>query len=83
MVLETSPEVPENGLAVRKDLDASVRKKLREALLTMHDDPEGRSVLKTFGARRFIETTDKDYEPVIRYARSVGLDLSKYDYMNE
>ena len=83
MVLEKSPEVPENGLAVRQDLDASVKKRLKETLLTMHDDPEGRSVLKDFGARRFIETTDKDYEPVIRYVRTIGLDLSKYDYVNE
>jgi len=83
MVLEKSPEVPENGLAVRKDLDASVKKRLKEALLTMHNDPEGRNVLQKFGARRFIETTDKDYEPVIRYVRTIGLDLSKYDYVNE
>jgi phosphonate transport system substrate-binding protein len=83
IVLEESPEVPENGLAVRKDLDASVKKRLKEALLTMHDDPEGRKVLQKFGARRFIETTDKDYEPVIRYVRTLGLNLSKYDYMNE
>jgi phosphonate transport system substrate-binding protein len=83
LILEQSPDVPENGLAVRKDLDASVKKKLKETLLSMHGDPEGLSVLRTFGARRFMETTDKDYEPVISYAKEVGLNLSTYDYMNE
>jgi ABC-type phosphate/phosphonate transport system substrate-binding protein len=83
MVLEKSPDVPENALAVRKDLDDSIKSKLKEALLGMHNDPEGLRVLAEFGARRFIETTDKDYDPVIQYAKEVGLKLGTYDYMNE
>ncbi len=83
VVLARSPDVPENGLAVRKNLDDSIKRKLKEALLVMHNDPEGISVLAAFGARRFIETTDKDYDPVVTYAREAGLDLATYDYMNE
>jgi len=83
VVLEKSPEVPENALAVRKDLDWSLRKKLKEALLGMHNDPEGRDVLIGFGARRFIETVDRDYMPVVKYAKEAGLDLKTYDYVNE
>ncbi len=83
LVLEKSPDVPENGLAVRKDLDGSIKMKLKEALLGMDSDPEGAAVLKNFGARRFIDTTDRDYEPVVKYAREAGLNLSTYDYMNE
>lgn len=83
IVIAKSPDVPENGLAVRKDLDASIKRNLKEALLTMHNDPEGWKVLINFGARRFIETTDKDYEPVLKYAKETGLNLSTYNYMNE
>ncbi len=83
VVLEHSPAVPENGLAVRKDLDESVKKKLAECLLAMHEDTEGSSILRAFGARKFIETTDSDYQPVYRYARDIGLNLASYDYMNE
>ncbi len=83
MILERSPDVPENGLAVRKDLDDSIKKKLKEALLGMYGDPEGIAVLKDFGAQRFIETTDKDYLPVYRYAHEVRLNLATYDYLNE
>ncbi len=83
VVLERSPDVPENGLALRKDIDDSLRRKLKDTLLTMHEDSEGKTVLAAFGARRFIETTDKDYEPVLRYARDIGLNLSTYDYMND
>jgi phosphonate transport system substrate-binding protein len=83
LVLKKSPDVPENALAVRKDLEASLKIKLKEALLSMHNDTEGVNVLRNFGARRFIETFDGDYEPVVKYARGAGLDLTTYDYMNE
>jgi phosphonate transport system substrate-binding protein len=83
VILERSPEVPENGLAVRKGLDDSLKKKLRGAFLTMHEDPEGAVILEAFGVRGFIETNDTDYQPVYRYAREIGLNLVTYDYMNE
>ncbi|MGE5239979.1 MAG: phosphate/phosphite/phosphonate ABC transporter substrate-binding protein [Chloroflexota bacterium] len=81
-IIERSPDVPENALAVRKDLDPALKNRLREALLTMHDDPEGRKVLEDFGARKFIATADNDYEPVNRYVNAIGLDLATYDYRN-
>ncbi len=83
VVLERSPDVPENGLAVRRDLDDTIKQKLKEALLGMHSDPEGIPVLKDFGAQKFIETTDKDYLPVYQYTREVHLNLATYDYLNE
>jgi len=82
MVLVRSPDVPENALAVRKDLDESLKKRLKESLLQMKDDTLGKNVLEEFGARRFIETTDPDYQSVFDYAAEVGLDLCTYDYMN-
>ncbi|MDA8422140.1 MAG: phosphate/phosphite/phosphonate ABC transporter substrate-binding protein [Nitrospiraceae bacterium] len=83
VVLERSPDVPENGLAVRKDLDETVKMRLKAALLAMDKDQEGSAVLKTFGAQRFIETIDNDYRPVYTYAQEAGLDLAAYDYLNE
>jgi phosphonate transport system substrate-binding protein len=83
LVLEQSPEVPENGLAVRKNFDASLKNKLKEVLLNMNNDPEGQHVLSKFGARKFIETTDKDYGPVFAYAKEIGLNLAVYDYTNK
>ena len=83
VILERSPDVPENGLAVRKDLDSSLKKKLKEALLTMHENPEGAALLKVFGAQRFIETSNSDYRPVYLYAQEIELTLATYDYMND
>jgi phosphonate transport system substrate-binding protein len=81
VILEKSPDVPENGLAVRKDLDSAVKNKLKEALLNIHNDREGKEVLKDFGAKRFIETTDNDYINVYKYTKEINLDLATYDYI--
>jgi len=82
-ILATSPEVPANALAVRKDLDESLKRKLKNALLQMDQDAEGRKVLHGFGASRFLSTTADDYAPVFDYADKIGLDLATYDYINE
>ena len=82
-ILTTSPEVPANALAVRKDLDSSVKIKLRDILLQMDEDEQGRRILQEFGAKKFVETTEKDYEPVFTYASNVKLDLHNYDYNNQ
>ncbi len=80
--LARSPDVPENGLALRRGLPPELRARVREALLAMHQDPQGRRALESLGAVRFIETRDEDYEPVYRFAREVGLDLDRYQYDN-
>jgi phosphonate transport system substrate-binding protein len=83
VILARSPEVPENGLCVRGDLEGLLKMRLREALLNMERDPEAAEVLETFGARRFIQTVEADYASVFEYAEKIGLDLETYDYMNE
>jgi phosphonate transport system substrate-binding protein len=83
IIFETSPEVPENGIAMRKDIDISVKTKIKDILLDMHNDPAGRKVLKDFGALKFIPTSNDDYKPVFEYAKEIGLNLATYDYINE
>ncbi len=82
-VLERSPDVPENALALRKGLDPRLVTRIRKALLSMHEESEGREALKTLGARRFIPTADTDYRAVHRYVREAGIDLAVYDYLND
>ncbi len=83
VILARSPDVPENGLAVRKDLDDAIKHKLKEALINMHTDPEGINILKKFGAKKFIKTSNDDYASVYGYTQEIGLNLSTYDYINE
>ncbi len=82
-ILARSPEVPSNGLCVRKDLDAKVRTALKDALLNLHNDPDGRQVLEKFGVLKFIETTAQDYQPVIDMANKAGIDMRQYKYRNQ
>ncbi len=74
-VLALSPEMPENSLAVRKDLDPAVRSVLKQALLTMDLDPSGNAVLRQFGAEKFIECREEDYDPVVKYLRTAGIGI--------
>jgi phosphonate transport system substrate-binding protein len=81
-ILTRSPDVPENGLCVRADLDESLKNDIRIALLSMDQDEVGKEVLRSFGAARFIDTTEDDYNVVFEYAETIGLDLETYDYLN-
>ncbi|HBH62047.1 MAG TPA: hypothetical protein DDX85_09990 [Nitrospiraceae bacterium] len=83
VVIATSPEVPSNGLAMRSNIATDIRLKLKKVLLEMDSDPEGKEVLKKFGAIRFVETTVDDYAPVFDLARKAGIDLRNYTYRNE
>lgn len=83
VILERSPDVPQNGLALRNDLDRAVKQDIKNVILTMHHGPEGQRVLKNFRAKRFIETTEDDYEPVYKYAHKIGLTLETYEYINK
>ena len=77
-IITRSPDVPENSLALKKDVDEKIRNKVRETLLDMNKDPSGMKILKSFGAVKFIGTNDNDYQSVYDYASETGLDLSNY-----
>jgi len=81
-LLARSPRVPASGLCFRSNLDGLVKKEIKETLLNMYRDEEGKEVLKHFGAVRFIETAERDYNPVFEYAAQIGINLKNYDYMN-
>lgn len=81
-ILAASGSVPQNGLAVRKDLDPELKSAVAKALLEMDRDPEGIVALKKFGARGFVATTDSDYAYVYALAQRVGIDLKVYTYRN-
>ncbi len=81
-ILLTSGPVPQNGLAVRKDLDPELKAAIARVLLEMDRDSEGIEALKKFGARGFVATTDSDYAYVYALAQQVGITLKAYRYRN-
>jgi phosphonate transport system substrate-binding protein len=82
-ILYQSSEFPENGFALRKDLDANLIYRIKEVLLNMHNDAAGQKVLLAFGARRFIETSDRDYQAVLDLAKKIHVNLATYEDLNE
>ncbi len=83
LILAESAKVPSNGLCVRPGLDDNIKRKLKDALLNIDKDPDGKTVLEKFGAIKFIETTVNDYAPVYDLANKAGIDIKKYQYKNE
>lgn len=83
VILAASGVVPQNCLAVRRDLDPELKGELKRVLLEMERDTEGAAVLRRFGARSFIETSDKDYSYLYTLANQVGIDLRTYRYQNQ
>jgi phosphonate transport system substrate-binding protein len=80
IVLAQSPEVPSNGLAVRKDLNPAIKLRLKILLLSLNKSATGQEVLKKFGALKFVETTDNDYDVLYDMVEQLGIDL--YNYSN-
>jgi phosphonate transport system substrate-binding protein len=78
VVLAESPEVPSNGLAVRRDLNPAIKLRLKTLLLSLHETPEGQEVLKNFRALRFIETSDNDYLVLYNMVKQLGINLQDY-----
>jgi len=79
MVLASSDAVPSNGLCVNKDLAPEQKQQLKDLLLNLRGYPAGRKALEQMGARRFVETSRDQYEPVFILAKNAGLDLEKYN----
>lgn len=81
-IIDENPKngVPDNTLAVSKDLEQEKIDALRKALTTMHTDPAGKKVLAGFGALRFISTTDQDYKAFYDLVRHLKIDLKTYPY---
>jgi phosphonate transport system substrate-binding protein len=77
-VLSKSMELPDNTLCVRGDLPPEFKEKLRKTLLSMHEDPEGKKVLKEMEAQRFVPAEKKDFVPVRELAAKAGIDLGKF-----
>jgi phosphonate transport system substrate-binding protein len=80
--LARSSEMPDNCLVVRNTLDNTIKAKLKTVLLNLHLDPQASKILRDFGAKRFIETSDDDYTDLYRYLQDLGIDLSTYNYLN-
>ena len=82
VILANSPKVPSNTFCVSKKLDRQYREQLKDLLLNLREDKRGREVLKQLDAKRFIETSREQYQPVFDLAKEAGIDLKKYAFQS-
>ncbi|MDD5773046.1 MAG: phosphate/phosphite/phosphonate ABC transporter substrate-binding protein [bacterium] len=80
VILEESVQVPSNGIAVRADIDPDLQKRLKDLLLNLDKDQEGKELLKKFAVIKFIETSDKDYDALYKMVDRLNINLKTYPY---
>ena len=78
-LIESVP-MPSNCLAVSKDLGLVLKVRLKVLLLTLDETEEGKNILSHFGAKKFIVTTDDDYQSLYSMIDALKIDLTKYPY---
>lgn len=63
-ILVKSPPYGIPPVVVRKDIDPALREKLKNAFLSMHEDPAGKAILDGIMVDKFIIPKDQDYNSV-------------------
>jgi phosphate/phosphite/phosphonate ABC transporter binding protein len=74
-VVESIGPCPIPPVVVGRHLAAARTRRLREAFLALHEDPEARPILAEGGIARFVPVTDADYDPIremVRRAQAAG-----------
>jgi phosphonate transport system substrate-binding protein len=71
-VLQRSPEFAFPPLVAAAHVDARLRRRMQGALLSMHDSPEGRAVLKELRLDRIDTGSPRQYDSIADMARTVG-----------
>lgn len=80
VILAESSEFPKHGLFFKEDLDGDVKRRIKETLINMDKYPNGRKVLKEFGALKFIRADmHNDYKSVFEAIKKAGIDLDTFD----
>lgn len=63
-IIEVAGPFPERSLTISKRVDEGIRKKIKETMLKMDSDPEGKKVLAETGRSRYVETTSDDFAAI-------------------
>ena len=71
-IIETLGPSPIPPAVISSLVPETVKQALRDALLMMHEDAEGRRILAGPGVAHFVEVSDSDYDPIRRMAREAN-----------
>lgn len=79
-IIAQSRDLPGTILCLRKDMPEKIKARIKEILLNMEKDTEGKDVLKKLGALKFIATGKGDFLPIFEIAKKAGIDIRTYKY---
>lgn len=79
-ILAESGEFPDTTLYLTKDLPVEIKKTLKDILLNMSQEAEGKEVLKKLEAMKFIEADKQDSLPIFDLAKKAGVTIQNYKY---
>lgn len=71
-IIEVAGPFPERTLAISKRVDPVIRKKVKEVLLKMDSDPEGKKVLEETGRSRYVDSTQSDFSAISKILNILG-----------
>ncbi len=71
-VIDSSPPVGNPPFVVNPKMSSAKKEKLREILLKMHLDPEGKKVLERIGFERFVLPQDESYDYIRKIKSEMG-----------
>ena len=57
---------------IHKKMNAKLRKRIREALINLHEDEEGRNILAKGNYARFAQVSDQDYDEIRRMEKKAN-----------
>jgi phosphonate transport system substrate-binding protein len=78
-VLAKTDPIPNGMFVVRGDVDPKTTEAIKQALLTMTDDPEGAAALKQAKDDKYTPADDHAFDVVRKQASILGLDLKSLD----
>ncbi len=66
-VIWSTDPLPNNGLVIRDDVPADIEKRVSDILFSLHENPEGQTILKSMDLSQFEAATNETYAPVIEF----------------
>jgi phosphonate transport system substrate-binding protein len=79
-ILAESGEFPDTTLYLTKDLPVKIKETIKNILLNMAQEAEGKEVLKKLEAMKFIEAAKQDSLPLFVLAKKAGVTIQDYKY---
>jgi len=80
VIIKRSKNLPDTTLFLRKDMPKNIRDRIREILLSMHNDKDGREVLHKLDAKMFSEAKKGDFSYFQELAQKAGITPRTYNY---